>query len=594
MKSSGLSYLIARVWQEQPLRFGIAVFMAAVAGVLEGIAVAAVVPMLQLVQMGGQVARPTGRIGAVINSVLGVTHLPFTLVTILLFILLVLVGSQVVTLVQQRLVSGSVARFEAELRNRLYTAVMHADWQFFTAHKSSDVVTALLLECMRAGNAYSQLIMALGILITVFIYLVLAVLLSWQMTLIIVIAGGLLVLLLRSRVMRGSKYGEAISEELGVLGSEATEHVAAAKTVKAYSVEEATVERYDTTTHKYAHLQYRNSMNQAWLQFFFQSISAAAITIGIYVAVVYFNMSIAALVVFLLIFYRVSPRISNIQSLQSSILSGIPGLVAADKLAIGAGEQEEQTGGADLGPLKDAFVLEDVTFTYDGERKPVLQNVALRIAAHKTTAIVGPSGAGKTTIVDLILGLVRPSSGNVAVDGTPLNQLSLATWRKRIGYVAQDSSFFHASVRENIRFGSAEATDEDIERAAQLAFAADFIAELPEGYDTIIGDRGVRLSGGERQRLALARAIVRNPDILVLDEATSALDAMSEEKIQQAVDGLADAMTIVIVTHRLATVRKADVIYFLQDGRVVEHGSWEELVAKGGRFAKMQEIQSLD
>lgn len=593
VEHAGLGYLVRRVWEEQRLRFTASVLMAAIAGFLEGMAVAAVVPMLQLVQAGGAVALPTGRMGDALAAALDVVGIPLTLPTMLVFILALLVGSQVVTILQQRVVSGSVAKFEANLRSRLYAAIMHADWQFFVAHKTSDIATELMTECARAGTAYAQLIMTLGIAITVVIYLGLAVLISWPMTLVILVAGGSIVVLLRRRVSRGSKYGEAITGEFASMAHEVMEHVSAAKTVKAYSVEEQTIGSYEQMTHRMAHLQYQNSMNQAWLQFFFQSISAVGITVGIYIAVGRFNLSIASLVVFLLIFYRVSPRISNVQSMQSAILSLVPGLLKVDTLVAAAISSRERGGAAAAGPLSEAVAFENVTFAY-GSDCAVLEDVVLRVQAGKTTAIVGPSGSGKTTIVDLLLGLVQPSGGRIAVDGTPLAELALTSWRDHIGYVAQDSSFFHATVRENIRFGSKAASDLDVEKAAELAYAAEFIAELPQGYDTIIGDRGARLSGGQRQRLALARAIVRDPDVLVLDEATSALDAVSEEKIQRAVDGLANRMTIVIVTHRLATVRNADMIYFLQDGHVVEQGTWNELVAAQGRFAKMQEIQSLE
>ncbi|MDR3685380.1 MAG: ABC transporter ATP-binding protein [Coriobacteriia bacterium] len=588
----GLTYLFRRVWSEQPFRFSGAVLMAGLAGILEGLALAAVVPMLQLVQSGGQVAQPTGRTGAVIAFALSILHLQFTLVAMLGFILLLLVGSQVVTLMQQRFVSGSVARFEANLRNRLYSAVTRADWQFFVSHKSADVSTGIVFECMRASSGYLQMVMMLGTIITVLVYLGLALALSWQMTLVIAIAGGLLVGLLRGRVQRGSRYGEAMSHEIGILGAEAIEHVAAAKTVKAYSVEELTIDRFAGMAHRLANLQFRNLMNQAWLRFFFESISAVAITLGIYFAVVKFNMPMASLIVFLLIFYRISPRISNIQANQSGALSQVSALVTVDTLTDDALKCVERGGNLAAPKLKHALALESVEFGY-GAEKPVLHGVSLEIPAGRTVAIVGPSGSGKTTIVDLILGLIRPTAGRVSVDGHALSDLDVGSWRRRIGYVAQDSSFFHASVRENIRFGAADATDEEIARAAKLAFADGFIAELPEGYDTIIGDRGVRLSGGQRQRLALARAIVRNPDVLVLDEATSALDAGSEEKIQQAVDSLAETMTIVIVTHRLATVRGADHIFVLESGEVVESGSWDVLVASGGRFAQLQSMQSL-
>ena len=587
-----IRYLVRRIWDEQPLRFGLSVAALAVAGLLEGFALASVVPLLQLVQGGGQTVTPTGRLGIMIGTVLRTLGLTLNLATLLVFIVLLVLTSQVIILMQARLVAGSAARFEARLRMRLYAAITEADWPFFVSHKSADLTTALMHETVRAGASYNTLVQMLGTVIMVFVYLVLALALSWQMTTIIAVTGALILFVLRNRVARGSRYGRAMTDMAFDMWSEAGEHIGASKTVKAYTVESQTIERYDVMTHEFTHLQYKNSMNQAWLKFFYESISMCAVFVGVYVAVTFFGMSIASLVVFLLVFYRVSPRISSVQSLQTQTLSLIPGLHEVDDLTREAAAAKEFTGSGPVHKLEKGIDYDGVGFSYR-EEADVLHDVRLSIPLGKTVAIVGPSGSGKTTMVDLLLGLIQPTSGRIVADGTPLSELDIRAWRNRIGYVAQDSSFFHDTVRENIRFGCRDATDEQIVHAAELAFADGFIGELPEGYDTIIGDRGVRLSGGQRQRLALARAIVRRPDILVLDEATSALDAESEQKIQQAVDRLAEQMTIVIVTHRLATVRNADTIFFLENGRVTESGTWEELVAKNGRFAEMQAKQSL-
>lgn len=585
-------YLIKRIWDEQPLRFALSVVALAVAGLLEGLALAAVVPLLQLVENQGAGAVATGRLGGAVTEVLGALGLPFNLTTCLIFILLLVLASQLVTLAQQKLLAGSASRFEAGLRMNLYSAITDAEWPFFVEHKSSDLTAALMHESVRAGDAYKTLVQMLGTVIMVAVYLVLAVLISLPMTLIVGVSGALILFVLRRRVAIGSRYGEQTTAMAFEMWAESGEHINAAKTVKAYSVEEQTISRFDEMTHRFTRVQYKNLMNQAWLRFFYDGISMTSVFVGIYVAVTYFGMSIAFLVVFLLVFYRVSPRISMVQALQTQVLVLVPALKIVDKLTAEARASAETSGDEPAPPLEREIALDSVSFSYHADTA-VLENVSLAIPRGKTVAIVGPSGSGKTTIVDLMLGVVKPTTGLVRIDGTPLDELDLRSWRMRVGYVAQDSSFFHDTVRQNIRFGCPSADEEQIEEAARLAFADGFIAKLPEGYDTIIGDRGVRLSGGQRQRLALARAIVRSPDILVLDEATSALDAESEEKIQHAVDQLARQMTVVVVTHRLAAVRGADIIHFLEHGRVIESGSWDELLARSGRFSEMQAMQSL-
>lgn len=584
-------YLLRRVWDEQRIRFLGATAALAVAGFLEGVALASLIPLLQLAGSGGTTP-PQGRLGTFIGSLMEVLHLPFNLLTVLLFGFVLVFASQGVTLLQQKLLWGSTARFEGRLRMRLYRAVIEADWPFFVGHKTTDLSAGLMNEVARAGAGYAGMVQMIGTAILIGIYLLLAFILSWQMTLVIAGMSALVLLLLRARVARGSGFGQILTDQSMAMWQEAGEHIAAGKTVKAYSVEDQTIDAFGRKVERFNRIQYKNQMNQAWLRFFYESTTIAAVFIGIYMAVMLFHMPISSLVVFLLVFYRVSPKVSAFQSQQSLTLSHIPALMQVDQLSLEAESSRETSGGRAFSVLKNRISLENVSFTY-GTGKQVLHAVELEIPVSKSVGIVGPSGSGKTTIVDLILGLVLPTAGAARVDDVDLVSLDVRSWRARIGYVAQDSSFFHSSVAENIRFGCPSATDADVARAAELAFASDFIDRLPEGYDTIIGDRGVRLSGGQRQRLALARAIVRNPVVLVLDEATSALDSESEEKIQRAVDKLSGAMTIVTVTHRLATVKNADLIYFLDEGHVVESGTWDDLVARKGRFFEMQSMQSL-
>ena len=248
--------------------------------------------------------------------------------------------------------------------------------------------------------------------------------------------------------------------------------------------------------------------------------------------------------------------------------------------------------------FNDRVRFDGVAFDYrDDGAAPALGGVDFDIAEGHTTAIVGPSGGGKSTIVDLLTGLLEPTRGRILVDGRPLRPEHLKAWRDAIGYVAQDTFLFHDSVRANLLWAKPDATESDLWDALGLAAAADFVRSLPEGLDTVVGDRGALLSGGERQRLALARALVRQPRLLILDEATSSLDSENETRIQAAIDGLHHRMTIVVITHRLSTVRDADLIHVIDRGRLVESGTWEALAVANGRFGELcgaQGIQGAD
>jgi ATP-binding cassette subfamily B protein len=246
-------------------------------------------------------------------------------------------------------------------------------------------------------------------------------------------------------------------------------------------------------------------------------------------------------------------------------------------------------------PVRGDIAFEGVTFRYPARPEvSALNGVSLRVAPGETVALVGPSGAGKTTILQLLMRFYDPQEGAVRMDGVDLRDMARGDFRRAIALVPQDPVIFAASARENIRFGRPDATDAEVEAAAQAAAAHDFLMALPQGYDTWLGERGVMLSGGQKQRIAIARAILRDARVLLLDEATSALDAESERAVQAAVESLSEGRTVLVVAHRLATVKRADRIVVFDKGQIVAEGTHEALVAEGGLYARLARLQFTD
>ena len=250
-----------------------------------------------------------------------------------------------------------------------------------------------------------------------------------------------------------------------------------------------------------------------------------------------------------------------------------------------------EDGSKEFGSFTSNIEFRDVNFAYQGRTK-TLKNISVSIEKGKTVAIVGRSGSGKTTIVSLILRLFQPDVGDVLIDGVDIKEYRLASWLDRIGYVDQDTFIFNDSVKNNITLRSEKYTDEDVKRAAGYADAHDFITDLPDGYDTHVGDKGVRLSGGQKQRIAVARAMIRQPDILIFDEATNALDSVSEAAVQKAIDEISRDHTVIIIAHRLSTIVNADRIIVMARSKVAEVGTHEELMSKKGDYWRLYEGQT--
>jgi ATP-binding cassette subfamily B protein len=255
-------------------------------------------------------------------------------------------------------------------------------------------------------------------------------------------------------------------------------------------------------------------------------------------------------------------------------------------------ENIQKTGSLVFNRIDDGIEYKGVSFSYPGHN-PVLNDINITIKKGKVTAIVGESGSGKSTLIDLLIGFYEPDKGEILADKKPLQEFDIYSFRHHIGYVPQDTVLFNDTVKSNLLWSNKKATEKEIIEVCKLANADEFIMNLSDGYDTVVGERGVRLSGGERQRIALARALLRKPELLILDEATSALDSHSELLIKSAIEKIAHKTTLVVIAHRLSTIVNADLIYVLQKGRIIEQGNYHNLIKSGNVFKQAVEMQRL-
>ncbi len=590
-----LSAFMWAVAAEAPRLTVAAVALALTAGVFEGVGLLALVPLLQLVGLdttGGSLGGILRLFEAAFAAVGLAPTLPVVLGTYVGIVALQAVVQRQNAIVQTRLREDIVHA----MRTRLYRAVAGTTWVHFSRRRAATFGEILTQRVDRVANAAYYLLDLLVTGVMAGAYAVLAVTVSPSLTALVAVAGALMLLVLRHRLhlarARGAEYTAAATR----LHTAAFDHLDSMKMTKGYGAEARHAAQFSRLSRELGDASERALLTSSTTRLWLAIGSAALLAALVYTASALVGMAPATLFLLIFLFARLVPRLTLIYEKAQVMLGELPAFetvmrAEAECLA----EAEPHVDAHEDIALDAAVTCERVTFGYGGDGSPTaLHDVTLRIAAHATTAIVGPSGAGKSTLADLLMGLVTPQSGTVRVDEIALTPDRLQAWRSRVGYVSQDTFLFHDTVRANLLWARPDADDSAIWTALEQAAAADFVRRMPQGLDTVVGDRGLLLSGGERQRLSLARALLRQPQVLILDEATSSLDSENERRIQEAIERLHRRVTIVVITHRLSTIRNADVIHVLERGTIVESGTWSYLQRAGtGRFRALLEAQGL-
>ena len=481
-----------------------------------------------------------------------------------------------------------------DLRNQLNAKILALPLGFFSEERKGDVLARITGDVGEVENSVmSSLDLLLKNPILIFVYLGSMLVISWQLTLFV-----FLVLPIAGFVM--GRVGKSLKRtsleaqnQWGQLISQVEETLGGLRIVKAFTAEEFVDKRFRDSNEEYRQTVIGVNRRQLLAHPVSELLGTATIAIVLWYGgslILNRDSSIDAstFIYYLVIFYSLINPLKDLSKGAYAIRRGMGSMERVDRIL-----QAESTitDPAEPKPVvfNEAIRLEKVSFRYAEEW--VLRDVDLTIRKGQTVALVGHSGSGKSTLVDLIPRFYDVVEGRITIDGTDIREVALADLRRLMGNVNQEPILFNASVFQNIAFGVEGATLEKVRQAAEVAHADEFINEMPAGYDTNIGDRGGKLSGGQRQRLSIARAVYKNPPILILDEATSALDTKSERLVQSALDHLMEGRTTIVIAHRLSTIIHADVICVVDDGRIVEQGTHDELLALGGHYAKLHAIQ---
>ena len=483
------------------------------------------------------------------------------------------------------------SRISHQLRSKIFNQLLRVSYSFLETKDSGRLLNTLATETWRTSEALSVLVNLIISVCTTSVYITLLLLISWQLTLLVSVIMLGISLVIRIVTRQSKALGQEAVRVNGTLGSRMYEGTIGMRTIRAFGREPYEQKQFDRASQQVRNIFMKLDLISGAVSPLYEVLSALLVLSVMVIALLQDRTALPTLLTFLLILYRLQPQIQQLDScriklsvLTSSIDDVMHFLDETDKPYIRSGDRK-------FSGLQQAISLEAVSFRYNSQDPDALQDISLCIPQGKTTAIVGSSGAGKSTLINLICRFYEVSAGEIYVDGCPLREFDLVSWRSRLAIVSQDIHIFSTTIRENIAYGRFEATEAEIITAAKLANAHEFIIQLPQGYDTKVGDRGVRLSGGQRQRIALARAIVRNPEILILDEATNALDTISEHLIQEALNNVTQNRTTIAIAHRLSTIERADQIIVLEKGRVVEQGNLHQLLELNGIFAKLYQLQ---
>ncbi|MGI8933999.1 MAG: heterocyst formation ABC transporter subunit HepA [Phormidesmis sp.] len=480
------------------------------------------------------------------------------------------------------------------LRRQIFDQLKSFSLSFYTTANPGALINTVRGEVKQVQQAFDLLSTSLVFGAKLLAYLIAMLLLSWQLFLASFLVFGLMSVGLSSLTSRVREASFGVPKANKIFTSSALSFVNGIRTVHASGTQEFERRRYHAATHDVYQSQINVIKLSALVQPLIEGVGATLlvglviVSYGLLIATG--QMKAAELLTFLFVLIRTTPMLSALNGALIGFMSSQGSLSCVTDLLRRDDKPYFEDGHRAFTGLQRSIDFETVDFAYNpGE--PVLSEITLSIKRGETTALVGASGAGKTTLADLLPRFYDPTQGRVLVDGIDLRELKINSLRQRMAVVSQDTFIFHTTVKENIVYGVESASDTDVYEAAQMANALDFILALPQGFDTVLGDRGVRLSGGQRQRIAIARALLRNPEILILDEATSALDSVTERLIQESLERLSAGRTVIAIAHRLSTIANADKVVVMEKGRIVEQGGYQDLLRNRGKLWKYHRMQ---
>jgi len=480
--------------------------------------------------------------------------------------------------------------YEAALRTQAFENALNARVGYYDDEGSDDILNAIITETRFSGTVIKKGVETMERLFLVVMYLSIMLYITPLMTAVAIGLLGTITVVLRVGIEPAVTVGTRVAEANERVQTAVQAGTQGVRDVKLFRMSEELFGNFRSALEQYRSSQVAISRNEAAITNFYQLAAAVTIFVLIYVGFVFTGLDLGELGIFLIAMFQLAPRISSLNSQLYSLEGALSHLVRTHEFLDSLDNRQESGGDRDVSTVK-GICFEDVSFSYTDDER-VLNGISFEVDRGEFIAFVGQSGAGKSTIVSLLARMYDPDRGEIRADSVPIDEFDLTQWRERIAVVRQQPFIFNDTLERNITVGNREATRSEVEQVCEIAMIDEYLDELPNGYDSQLGDDGVRLSGGQRQRIAVARALLTDADFLVLDEATSDLDSGLERDLQASIEAMDREVGIIAIAHRLSTVRNADRIYTLDDGLIVESGSHDELLEQTGSYAELYEMQS--
>lgn len=580
---------LRRVARYRPAFAAGLVVLGAFVAFLEGIGLSFIYPIIETAQAD----EPTNVSGPVMEAFVSTYqffNIPFSLGYLIVGVALVMTVRYTMSFLVRWLAAVLGKRYEKDLRTRAFDHALDAKVGYYDEEGTDDILNAIITETRYSGRVIKQGIAMLETLFLVLMYVAVMFYITPTMTLLaIVLLGsitGILRFVIEPAVTVGTRVAEA-NERVQETVQAGTQGI---RDVKLFGLRSEVFSTFSDAIDKYARSEIDLSRNEIAIKNFFELSAALTIFVLIYVGFTFTGLSLGELGIFLIAMFQLAPKVSVLNTKIYKTEGNLSHAVRTHEFLDELDDRREYSGDQSVSSVS-TVEFDNVRFAYN-EDEQVLRGISFDVSKGGFIAFVGQSGAGKSTIVSLLARMYDPDAGEIRADGTPINEYDIEEWRERIAVVRQKPFIFTDTLENNVTIGNRDAPRREVERVCEIAKVDEFVDDLPNGYESQLGDDGVRLSGGQRQRVALARALLKDADFLVLDEATSDLDSNLEKEVQAAIESMDRDYGIIVIAHRLSTVKNADQIYTVDNGEIIESGTHRELLAEEGEYADLYTIQS--